>query len=73
MGKTASYLKAKRLAKSGAWSGGPFTAVPRPDLVMYHCVATQMELYYQTVIHSVGSLMYSYIQLIASYNVMIAS
>ena len=41
--------------------GGPFTAVPRPDIVMHHCVATQIELYVPDRDSYVGRCTASYI------------
>ena len=45
--------------------GGPFTAAPRPDIVMHHCVATQIELYVPD--------RDSYVQLHSKLNAVIAS
>ena len=42
--QNAECMETKCLAKSGAcMKVRPFTALPRPDIVLHHCVATQIE------------------------------
>ena len=47
-----SYMKTKCLNLE---PGGPFTAVPRSDIVMHHCVATHVDLITEILEHEHSS------------------